>query len=87
MVSSETIREATVITTEALLRGGDCLQFATAEAIDQRSITGFYTKPTNYTNVGVSVGRGARSPIEPYQQSVRHTDEQWQLVERPPGVR
>ena len=43
---------------------GNCLQLATAEAIDQRSITGFYAKPTNYTSVGVSVGRGARSPIE-----------------------
>ena len=33
MVSTETIREATVITTEALFRGGDCLHLATAEAI------------------------------------------------------
>ena len=41
-----------------MLRGGDCLQLATAEAIDQRSITGIYTKPTNYTSVGVSVGWG-----------------------------
>ena len=54
MVSTETIRETTVITTGALLRGGDCLQLATAEAIDRRSITGFYAKPTNYTSVGVS---------------------------------
>ena len=48
-------------------RGGNCLQLATAEAIDQRSITGFYAKPTNYTNVGVSVGWGARIPIERQQ--------------------
>ena len=24
----------------------------------RRSITGYYAKPTNYTSVGVSVGRG-----------------------------
>ena len=27
-----------------MLRGGDCLQLASAEAIDRRSITGYYTK-------------------------------------------
>ena len=32
--------------------------------VNQRSITGFYAKPTNYTSVGVSVGRGVRSRIE-----------------------
>ena len=46
------IREATVITTEALLRGDCCLQLATAEAIDQRVITGYYA------NAGVVGGFG-----------------------------
>ena len=36
----------------------DCLPLATAEAIDQRVITGYYAKPTNYTSIGVSVGGG-----------------------------
>ena len=52
MVSTERIREATVITTEALLRGDCCLQLATAEAIDRRVITG------HYANAGVVDGFG-----------------------------
>ena len=64
MISTETIREATVIMTEMLLKGDSCLQLATAEAIDRRVINGYYAKPTNYTSIGVNtntsvVGRGA----------------------------
>ena len=29
-----------------------------------KSITEYYAIPTNYTSTGVTVGRGARSPIE-----------------------
>ena len=30
----------------------------------QRIVTGYYTIPTNYTSIGVTVGRAAQSPID-----------------------
>ena len=45
------------------VKGDSCLQLATAEAIDQRVITGYYAKPTNHTSIGISVGVGGHEAL------------------------
>ena len=40
------------------------LQHEFSWIISQKVITGYYAIPTNYTSIGVPVGRGARNPIE-----------------------
>ena len=34
------------------------------DSVRSKSIAGYYAIPTNYTSVGVTAGRGARSPID-----------------------